>query len=399
MNSKSDKSAGSAEATLMRLARQGVADSTVRPQARAALEAMWSEANSTRSLRRVALPAAGAALSVKLPSILGLELTAETYLLNIGLWVLVWVIVLFAADHRWSRAHLVTATGFFVGLCLAVNLFPFVGTGATLLLTASHLPVALWFTVGAARAHREWRSIAARLDFVRFSGEVLLFFALLALGGGVLVALAYQMFAGMGTAVETVIGGWVVPCGAASGLVVAAWLADNREHTMRRVAVVVQRVFTPLFALVMAVFTVTAIPSGFFSRFRRDELFVYDSLLVVVTALALYAVAAHVDESVNAVHEWALLAMTATGVAVDTLIVIAMVDRTVGMGLTPNRLAATGLNFLLLAFLVGLSWRQLRRLRGHDIAAPAEWSARYVPVVAGWCTVVALALPVAFAGA
>jgi hypothetical protein len=125
---------------------------------------------------------------------------------------------------------------------------------------------------------------------------------------------------------------------------------------------------------------------------------VYDGLLVVVTALALYGVASQAGRAVHRLHDWALLAMTGTGVTVDLLIVVAMVDRTIGAGLSPNRVAATGLNLVLLANLTALTVRQWQRVRGVDAAAPAQWSARYLPVLAGWCAFVALILPFVFLG-
>ena len=53
-------------------------------------------------------------------------------------------------------------------------------------LTALHLPIALWLAVGFAYVRSRWFADGERMDFVRFSGELAIYYVLIALGGGVL---------------------------------------------------------------------------------------------------------------------------------------------------------------------------------------------------------------------
>jgi hypothetical protein len=46
--------------------------------------------------------------------------------------------------------------------------------------------IALWLAVGVAYAGGRWFAENARMDFVRFSGELFIYYVLIALGGGVL---------------------------------------------------------------------------------------------------------------------------------------------------------------------------------------------------------------------
>ena len=59
----------------------------------------------------------------------------------------------------------------------------------TEVLTALHLPIALWLAVGFAYVRSRWFADGGRMDFVRFSGELAIYYVLIALGGGVLTAL------------------------------------------------------------------------------------------------------------------------------------------------------------------------------------------------------------------
>ena len=51
------------------------------------------------------------------------------------------------------------------------------------------------------------------MDFVRFSGELFIYYALIALGGGVLLAFTMGMFKAIGIDAEPVVQAWLLPCG------------------------------------------------------------------------------------------------------------------------------------------------------------------------------------------
>lgn len=56
-----------------------------------------------------------------------------------------------------------------------MNAFPFIRGGSTLLLSALHLPIALWLVVGIAYVGGRWFHGGGRMDFVRFSGELFIY--------------------------------------------------------------------------------------------------------------------------------------------------------------------------------------------------------------------------------
>ena len=58
---------------------------------------------------------------------------------------------------------------------------------------------------GIAYAGGRWGETAGRMDFVRFSGELFIYYALIALGGGVLIAFTMGMFKAIGIDAEPVV--------------------------------------------------------------------------------------------------------------------------------------------------------------------------------------------------
>jgi hypothetical protein len=99
-----------------------------------------------------------------------------------------------------------------------VNAFPFRVSpetpgepGDTLLLTALHLPIALWVAaVGVAYVGGRWRGSDRRMDFVRFTGELYIYYVLIALGGGVLIGLTFALFQAIGIDPERAGESWIL---------------------------------------------------------------------------------------------------------------------------------------------------------------------------------------------
>src|SRR6185437_15582592 len=156
-------------------------------------------------------------------------------------------------------------------------------------LTVLHLPIALWLLVGVAYAGGRWNESAGRMDFVRFSGELFIYYALIALGGGVLVGFTMGMFRAIGVDAEPLVQKWLVPCGMAGAVIVGSWLVEAKQSVIENMAPVLTRIFTPLFALTLLAFLVTMAWTGNPINVKREVLIGFDLLLTAVLGLALYA--------------------------------------------------------------------------------------------------------------
>jgi hypothetical protein len=67
------------------------------------------------------------------------------------------------------------------------------------------------------------------------------------------------------------------------------------------------------------------------------------------------------------------------------------------LGFTANRVAALGLNIILLVNLLGTAWLLARQVTGRSPAVRLErWQTGYLPVFAVWVALVVLALPPLF---
>ncbi|HVF80090.1 MAG TPA: permease prefix domain 1-containing protein [Solirubrobacteraceae bacterium] len=321
----------------------------------------------------------------------------EWFFRNIGLLVLPFLAGYFARRRRLDTRGWVLTTVPFVIAALVVNLYPYRADSATELLVAAHLPVVLWFAVAYAYMGGAIRSHERRMDFVRFTGEWFIYYALIALGGGVLLGLTALIFEPIGTDVEQVFE-WVLPAGAVGAVIVAAWLVESKQHVVENMAPVLTMLFTPLFAVMLTLAAGTYAVTGLAGAFDRELLGVFDALLVVVLGLVLYAMSAREPSAPAGPADRVQLLAVVSALVLDLMVLGTMVARIGDLGFTPNRVAALGLNLVLLVNLAGTAWLSLQFLMGRaTFHRPERWQTSYLPVFTLWTAAVVAVLPPLFA--
>ena len=283
-------------------------------------------------------------------------------------------------------------------LALVVNLYPYDADSDTELLVALHLPVVLWFVVAYPYMCGTVRSHERRMDFVRFTGEWVIYYVLIALGGGVLLGLTALILEPIGPDVAERVVEWVLPSGAAGAVIVAAWLVESKQHVVENMAPVLTMLFTPLFAVMLTVAAATYAVFGVAGAFDRELLGVFDALLVVVLGLVLYAMSAREPSRPAGLMDQVQLVAVASALVLDVMVLGAMVARIGDLGFTPNRAATLGLNLVLLVNLAGTAWLSMRFLKGRITFHRLErWQTSYLPIFALWATTVVAVLPPLFA--
>jgi hypothetical protein len=304
----------------------------------------------------------------------------------------------FARRRRLPRRALAIAAVPCVAAALVVNLYPFGADSATEVLAAAHLPVLLWFVVAGTYTGGAVRSPERRMDFVRFTGEWCIYYALLALGGGVLVGLTTLVFQPTGVVSDGRIGAWVLPAGAAGAVIVAAWLVEWKQRIVENMAPVLTTIFTPLFALMLAGAVVVYAATGLGDAFDRELLGVFDALLVVVLGLVLYGLSAREPSARPGWMDRIQFVAVVSALALDAMVLGVMLARVGDLGFTPNRTVALGLNLVLLVDLAGTAWLSARFLTGRGTVHRLErWQTGYLPVFALWAAAVVVVLPLLFA--
>jgi hypothetical protein len=405
------------EAFLVAVKRLGAIDVLTREFAREHSERLWKQlvlsgdggegsagwlgTGGSRRMWVALLLAVAAGVAIKLPAFFGIDFadSAPFYALNIGFFTLPFIVAYFAWDRPLPRSSRLWLAVVFVVAAIIVNAYPFSPSPGsdTEILTSIHLPIALWLAVGAAYVGGRWRGSDRRMDFVRFTGELFIYYVLIALGGGVLIGVTFNLFQAIGIDVEPQVQSWIVPCGIAGATLVATWLVEAKQSVIENMAPVLTRIFAPLFGLLLLVFIVTMAWTGRDIDVAREVLIAFDLLLVVVIALLLYSISARDFLAPPGLFDWIQLTLVGTALVVDVLALWAIASRISEFGFTPNRVAALGENVVLLVNLAGSAILYARFLRGAlPFSRLCDWQTTYLYVIAAWAAVVAFLFPLVF---
>jgi hypothetical protein len=294
-------------------------------------------------------------------------------------------------DSTWAWLALA-----FAAAVVFANVYPFKTGSDTEALTALHLPIALWLPVGIAYAGGRWRESAGRMDFVRFSGELFIYYALIALGGGVLIAFTMGMFEAIAINAEPVVEDWL-PCGMLGAVIVGSWLVEAKQSVVENMAPVLTRLFTPLFTLTLVVFLATMVWTGRGIDIERNALIAFDLLLVLVLGLLLYSISARDPQARPGAFDLLLVLLLVSALVADAFALAAIGARISEFGFTPNRVAALGENVVLLGNLAWSTVLYVGFLRGRRPFASLErWQTAYLPVYSIWAAIVVVAFPPMF---
>jgi len=401
------------ESFLVAVKRLGRTDELSREFAREHSDRLWKqlvigETVKTRPESRGVAIALGLALAaaaaIKLPALFGLTVASapDFYLRNIAVLILPFLAVYFLLRRRAGIATIGAVAASFIAAAVILNSYPFASNGATELLAVLHAGVALWLVIGVAYVGGEWRSASARMDFIRFTGEWVVYFVLIALGGYALVGLTLGVFGAIGVSAVGFVGDWMLPCGAAGAVVIAAWLVEAKQSVIENIVPVLTKLFTPLFTLMLLALIVSGVLSVLVQHnvidTQRDLLIIFDLVLIVTLGLLLYSMSARDPERPPSWFDALQLVMVVAALIVDIFVLIAMIGRIDAYGASANKLASLGLNLILLVNLAGAGWLQLRFTRGAARFPALEgWQTSYVPIYLAWAAIVVVAFPPIFA--
>ena len=410
------------EAFLVAVKRMGNLDALSREFARAHSERLWKQlviapdaadepADTKHNEIFVVLAlAVAAAVAVKIPTLFGLRLSPDEevppfYFRNASLFVFPLLAIYFMWTRAWGGISGLWLALPFVAGAIFANAYPWqtavvdnAPNGSdTEVLTILHLPIALWLAVGFAYVRGRWFDDGGRMNFVRFSGELAIYYVLIALGGGVLTGFTVMLLTAIDMEPGPFVGPWLIPCGAAGAVIIGSWLVEAKQSVIENMAPVLTRLFTPLFTLLLLGFLVTMAWTGNPVNVKREMLIGFDLLLAVVVGLVLYAASARDPQAPPDLFDGLQLLLVVSALVVDGVALWAIAARINEFGFTPNRVAALGENLILLINLTWTAWLYARFVRRTGSFADLEkWQIAYLPVYAVWAALVVVVFPPVF---
>jgi len=336
---------------------------------------------------------------IKIPALFSLSYPDEIFYWKNAAIIVFFGLVLFTFwlnKVRELKKIIITALIFLIAV-LYINLLPSDSQGASVKLAYIHLPFLMWFTYGIAFTGFDFRDLNKRIGFIRFIGDLVIVYALLAIAGGLLTAITIGLFSSIGLNIEKFYGEYIVMMGAAAAPVVAAFLIEKFPALVSKTAPVIAAIFSPMVFITLIIFLITILVTGKDPYNDRDFLLIFNIMLLGVMGIIIFSISESSvvkNQKYNAIILFALSVVT---IITDLIALSAIFYRLGQYGLTPNRLAVLVSNILVLINLIMIMINLFRiNFKKKDFSIVEMTVSKFLPVYLGWIVIVIFGFPVIF---
>ena len=356
-----------------------------------------AKTRNRRHILLVILLALLAGTVAKLPTLFGIELGSIAYFKNVSFYILPFVALLLTLTRGGTTKLRWTLGGVFALALVLVNLYPSYEPWHTEILTAIHLPILLWLLTGVAYLGKEWKTSQARMNFLRFTGECVIYSSLLMLGLMVLMMFTMMIFQSISIDLEPFLENYFLIYGGCAVALLTVYLVEAKRSIVENFAPILAKIFSPLFLLTMLAFLTVMVVSGTSPFTEREFLIGFDLMLVLVLGMVLYTISAKNLHDQKDLFDYLNVALITVAIIVDSVALSAIVFRLSEYGITPNKLAALGENVILLVNLGALLVLYVRYFMGNnDFQRIETWQTKYLNVYALWMAIVVFVFPLVF---
>ena len=291
---------------------------------------------------------------------------------------------------------LFTAVAFAIA-AVYINFLPDLPNNDTIILACLHLPFLLWALLGINYVGLDLRNDESRLDFLRFNGDFLILSGILVIVGGLFTAIVIGLFKAIGIKIEEFYFDYLAVFAGAALPIISTFMTQSNPSLVNKVSPVVAKICSPVVLIMLIVYLGAILFSDKDPYNDRNFLLVFNLLLLGVMAIILFSLAETSKDYGNPWSLIVLLALSLVTMVVNGIAFTAILFRISEWGITPNRLAILGANFLMLANLVFIAYRLFNRVVKKDEKSSVENAiANFLPIYILWAMLVVFVFPLLF---
>ena len=363
-------------------------------KARLSYEAPAAKAAGSRSILFVVVLSIVASVLVKLHELQILD--EDWYLARIVPLIVIASLVAYFFKPGGTPANRTPLLYLSAGTLVALFL-PEAKGSSSITMALIHLPFVYLSALALAFMQGNWKSLDARIQFLQYLGEVIIYSAIILLGGIVLTAVTFALFEAIDVKIFDWYMSYIVVSGLVSAPIVASYLYDSVLGRNSRISHLLANIFSPLFLLTVLGYLLIVIIQGKSPVTDRDFLITFNGLLLVVLAITFFSISWRSDDDRIGTGHYVNFGLLAITLAIDIYALLAILLRLYEFGLTPNRFVVTGANLIIFVHLLVVSRNYYRVLRsGSSIQLVTNSIAAYLPVYALWSAFVVCGLPLIF---
>lgn len=266
----------------------------------------------------------------------------------------------------------------------------------SIILSYLHLPILLWILVGLAYVGNEYKSGNARLAYLKFNGEFLILYAIMAISGIILTGITMQLFSIIDLDIAEFYFSNIVLIGASSLMFVATFLVMKSINLTKNIAPYIAKIFSPLVLITLIVYLFTVLIMGKNPFIDRDFLLTFNVILILVLAITIFSITERQSQNKN-ISDVVNIVLIVIALIIDSIALSAIVFRLTSYGITPNRLAVLGINILIFVNLIWIMFAYLGYLKNNkQIEQVQNAVTHYLPIYGIWAALVTFIFPIVF---
>ena len=277
-----------------------------------------------------------------------------------------------------------------------MSLLPNDPDSASIVMSQIHLPMLLAWLLALSYMADDWKNPEARLRYIRYVGEMVIYATLILFGGIVLTSLTIGLFSLIGLEIERWYMEHVVVWGLIASPLVATYLYDVILNRESRLATLIANIFAPLFLITVVAYLMAMLYAQKSPYSDREFLIIFNGLLLIVWGITVFSLAGRTFSSFKAIDAINISLVSVT-LIINTIALSAILFRLIEYGVTPNKVAVTGANLLIFIHLVLILAQYIRQLK--TTAHPEKLTqtvVSYLPVYPVWSIFIVVVLPILF---
>jgi hypothetical protein len=336
---------------------------------------------------------------VKLPDFFPTTFSNYFYI-NLPAIVVLSLVIYYLIQNVQSLKTIVIIILLAIGSTVYINLLPESGTSDTILLAYLHMAFFYWFILGISFSSGNWRNLEARVNYLRYNGELLVYIAMLFIGGAILTGITTLLFDLIDIShsfLYKVMYDYIYIYGLVALPIVATFLIDKMLEKRLSIASVLSKVFSPFFLIMIVTYLVVIAINQKNPFLDRDFLISFNLFLLLVLGLSIFSILERPNNPKITVTDFINIGLVFTTLLIDGIALSAILFRLNSYGLTPNRIAVLGANTLFFIHLFGILFYYVRFLtRRSAIGELENWISKYLPIYSVWVLFVAISFPIIF---
>jgi hypothetical protein len=316
--------------------------------------------------------------------------------INLVFGVLPFIAAYFVFNNAPKKNVIYILASLFIISIIYLNMLPLEHKDS-IILAYLHLPIFLWGLLGLAFTGNEYGIGSTRLAYLKFNGEFCVLYASMAISGMLLTALTMQLFIFVGMDISEFYFKNVVLFGAAALTVVTTYLVSMNLRLTKNIAPYIAKIFSPLVLATLLVYIITVIWVGKNPFLDRNFLISFNGILLCVLAVTIFSITESSTDEKKSISDYINFALVVLVLIIDSVALSAIVFRLSSYGITPNRLAALGINVLVWANLIWIMISYMRFIQNKTGPSTVQDAVtKYLPVYGLWAAVVTFTFPLIF---